>query len=57
MRRMRTKKYLAGLRSEVIRAERRVTNAKKDLDFRRQFWRREWLEYDKETAALKRARQ
>jgi len=53
---MRTKKYLAGLRSEVIRAERRVTNAKKDLDFRRQFWRREWMEYDKETAALKRAR-
>lgn len=56
MRRIRTKAYLGKLRSRVIEAERRVKTAKEELDQIRSFWRREWMEYDKETAVLKKLR-
>lgn len=53
MKRQRTKKYLAKLRSRVIRSERVVANAKKNLNADRIFWMSEWSEYDRETSALK----
>lgn len=54
MNRQRTKKYLARLRSRVIRSERIVARAKENLDADRAFWRSEMMEYDRESLALKR---
>lgn len=43
-----------GLRGAVIRAERKVAAARKDLDSIRAFWMKELMEYDRESLALKR---